>query len=83
MLNFKDSEELLKIVEKSNEFLAEHDIEDFSITGLNWDDDESQWIVSYCSDYSNHEFINVWVMEVGKSDYRLAGHSFEKPGFHV
>lgn len=83
MLNFNDIEELPKIAKKANEFLSEHDIEDYSITGINWDDEQSQWIVSYYSDYSNHEFISVWVAEVAKSNYRLAGHSFEKPEFSI
>jgi hypothetical protein len=69
-------EEFSKIANKANEFLHEHEYPEFEIIGINWDEDESQWVVSYYSDYSNNEFINVWVATTERG-YRLAGHSFE------
>lgn len=82
MLDSSTYSEFPKIVEKAAEFLEKHDISDFNVVGINWDEDECQWVVSFYSDYSNHEFINVWV-EMSPGVYRLAGHSFGEPEFNI
>lgn len=76
MLHASDYEELAKIAEKANDFLYEHECLEFYIIGINWDDEKDQWLISYQSNYSNHEFINVSVTPVDNG-YTLCGHSFE------
>jgi hypothetical protein len=82
MINSTNFQEIIYIISKANEFLIDHDCPHFSIMSVNWDEDELMWLVSYQSDYSQHEFINVWVREIHNgnfgSEYALAGHTFEK-----
>jgi|GEM_PF-3666416 molybdate-binding protein len=76
MIEGSEFEKFIKIIEKANEFLHGQENSEFHILGINWDDSKGQWVVSYISDYSNHEFINVWVVET-KVGLMMGQHSFD------
>jgi hypothetical protein len=46
-------EELVKIATKASEKMLESGCPDFSLTGIKWDEEEAEWIVSFYSDYGN------------------------------
>jgi hypothetical protein len=82
MLNSKEYNKLSKIVEAANQFLEQEGCSDFSVMGVNWHEASQQWVVSYCSDYSNNEFTNVWV-DKKDINYFVTQHSFEEPSIEL
>lgn len=77
MLDSLEYRELGRIAETANSYLYGIGIPNFEIIGVNWDDDQHQWVVSYYTDYSNHEYINVWVART-QNGYVEKSHSFEQ-----
>lgn len=73
MLETNQCKELSKIVDKANEFFYKKELPEY-IIGVNWDDNDYQWVVSYASNCVNQEYINIWVADTG-SGYTIAGHS--------
>lgn len=75
--------DLVDILETAKAYLLEVlCVPDFDLIGINWMDDECQWCVSFISEYSNHEYISVFV--VGENgNYRPKGYSFEEPDFQI
>ncbi|MEH2200095.1 hypothetical protein [Nostoc sp.] len=45
--------ELVKIATKASEKMLQSGYPDFSLTGIKWDEEEAEWIVSFYSDYGN------------------------------
>ncbi|BAZ39438.1 hypothetical protein NIES4101_53910 [Calothrix sp. NIES-4101] len=82
MIDSTNHQEFSQIVEAANSFLEEKECPEFSVMGINWDDEKSQWVVSYYSDYSNHEFINVWVKK-HDIQYFIVGHSFDELSIEI
>lgn len=53
MLDKDKLEELLQIATKASEKMITFGYPDFSLTGIKWDEEENEWIVSFYSDYGN------------------------------
>lgn len=75
MLSKNDIQDLLEIVESANKKIDETDCPDYYLLGINWNEEESYWVVSYYSDYSNTETTNISVVKKG-NNYMATGFIF-------
>lgn len=76
MLDKDKLEELVKIATKASDRMVESGYPDFSLTGIRWDEEENEWIVSFYSDYGN-ENSHIGVTATTNGGYVTTGKYYE------
>lgn len=76
MLDKNKLEELIKIATKASERMLESGYPDFLLTGIKWDEEETEWIVSFYSDYGN-ESNHIGVTATANGKYVTTGKYYE------
>ena len=77
MLDKDKLEELFKIATKASERMLESGYPDFSLTGIKWDEEENEWIVSFYSNYGNNENSHIGVTATTNGGYVTTGKYYE------